>query len=150
MEGESTTLIWIKITKKCDICHYWYFLGTRCLKWVSWCIDDVYEAAWYCYFKHSRCWLLLYYWPDSQKWRNKINVKYWFEWKKWYIIRQKKLFLQIKIDKEIITFGDIEIEKHKFYHHKTPIFLKDINIDIVLVSKKISSGTKNYKCFIGY
>ena len=83
-------------------------------------------------------------------WRNKINVKYWFEWKKWYIIRQKKLFLQIKIDKEIITFGDIEIEKHKFYHHKTPIFLKDINIDIVLVSKKISSGTKNYKCFIGY
>ena len=26
--------------------------------------------------------------------------------------------------KEILTFGDIEIEKNKFYHHKTPISLK--------------------------
>ena len=24
--------------------------------------------------------------------------------------------------KEILTFGDIEIEKKKFYHNKTPIF----------------------------
>ena len=24
--------------------------------------------------------------------------------------------------KEILTFGDIEIEKNKFYRHKTPIF----------------------------
>ena len=24
--------------------------------------------------------------------------------------------------KEILTFGNIEIEKNKFYHHKTPIF----------------------------
>ena len=24
--------------------------------------------------------------------------------------------------KEILTFGNIEIEKSKFYHHKTPIF----------------------------
>ena len=24
--------------------------------------------------------------------------------------------------KEILKFGDIEIEKNKFYHHKTPIF----------------------------
>ena len=24
--------------------------------------------------------------------------------------------------KEILTFEDIEIEKNKFYHHKTPIF----------------------------
>ena len=23
---------------------------------------------------------------------------------------------------EILTFGDIEIEKNKFYHHKTSIF----------------------------
>ena len=26
--------------------------------------------------------------------------------------------------KEILTFGDIEIEKNKFYRNKTPIFFK--------------------------
>ena len=52
--------------------------------------------------------------------------------------------------KEILTFGDIEIEKNKFYRHKSAIFLKDVDIDKVLVSNKISFAEKNYKCFIGY
>ena len=26
------------------------------------------------------------------------------------------------MDKEILTFGDTEIEENKFYRHKTPIF----------------------------
>ena len=26
--------------------------------------------------------------------------------------------------KEIVTFGDTEITKNKFYHHKSPFFLK--------------------------
>ena len=30
--------------------------------------------------------------------------------------------------KEVLTFGDIEIEKNKFYHHNCPIFLKDVDI----------------------
>ena len=47
-------------------------------------------------------------------------------------------------------FGDIEIEKDKFYHHGSSIFLKDVDIEKVLVSSKISSGEKNYKYFIGY
>ena len=47
-------------------------------------------------------------------------------------------------------FWDIEIEKNKFYFHKTPIFLKDVDIVKVLVSNKISSGEKNYKYFFGY
>ena len=34
--------------------------------------------------------------------------------------------------KEILTFSDIELEKNKFYHHKVPIFLKDL--DIVSIS----------------
>ena len=46
--------------------------------------------------------------------------------------------------KEILTFRDIEIEKNKFYHNKAPTFLKDIDIEKVLVCKK------NYKYFIGY
>ena len=28
------------------------------------------------------------------------------------------------MSKEILTFGDIEIEKNKFYSHERPIFLK--------------------------
>ena len=34
--------------------------------------------------------------------------------------------------KEILTFGDIEIEK-KIYHHKTSIFLGDVDIKKVLI-----------------
>ena len=47
--------------------------------------------------------------------------------------------------KEILTFGDIEIEKNEFYCHESPIFLKDVDIEKVLVSSKISSVEKNYK-----
>ena len=44
------------------------------------------------------------------------------------------------MDKEILTFGDIEVEKNKFYHDKSSIFLKDVDIEKVLVSSKIFSG----------
>ena len=52
--------------------------------------------------------------------------------------------------KEILTFGDIEIEKNKFYCNKTPNLWRDVYFDKVLVYSKISFGEKNYKCFIGY
>ena len=52
--------------------------------------------------------------------------------------------------KKILTFGDIEIEKNNFYLHKSPIFKKDVDIEKVLVSKKILFGKKIYKNFIGY
>ena len=52
--------------------------------------------------------------------------------------------------KETLTFGDIEIEKNKFYSHKSPVPVSDIDIENVLVSKKISFGEKNYKYFIDY
>ena len=43
---------------------------------------------------------------------------------------------------EILMFCNIEIEKNKFYHHKNPIFLGDVDIEKVLVSNKISFGEK--------
>ena len=52
--------------------------------------------------------------------------------------------------KEILTFGDIETEKNKFYRHESPIFSEDVAIEKVLVSNKISFGEKNYKYFTGY
>ena len=44
--------------------------------------------------------------------------------------------------KEVLTFGDIDIEKDNFYCHRSPTFLKNIDIDEVLVSEKISSVEK--------
>ena len=38
----------------------------------------------------------------------------------------------------------------KNYRNKTPIFLKDVDIEKVFVSNKISFGEKNYKYLIGY
>ena len=44
--------------------------------------------------------------------------------------------------KETLTFGDIKIEKNKFYLNKTPTLLKDVDIAKLLVSNKISFGEK--------
>ena len=49
----------------------------------------------------------------------------------------------VRMGKEILTFGDIELEKKKeFYYNTIPVPLKDIHIEKILVSKKISSGEK--------
>ena len=42
--------------------------------------------------------------------------------------------------KEILTFGDIEFEKNKFYGNKIPVPLRNVDIEKVLVSNKISFG----------
>ena len=52
--------------------------------------------------------------------------------------------------KSILTFGDTEIKKHKFYCYKSSDFLEDVDADNVLVSNKISSDEKNCKYFVGY
>ena len=44
------------------------------------------------------------------------------------------------MDQGILMFGNIEIEKNKFYHNKSPIFLEDLGIEKRLVSKKTSCG----------
>ena len=43
-----------------------------------------------------------------------------------------------------------EFEKNKFYGNKNPTFKKDVDIEKVLVSNKMSSGEKVYNYFIGY
>ena len=53
--------------------------------------------------------------------------------------------------KQIWTFGDIEIEKKKFFsRHKAPIHLKNVDIEKALESNKTYFGKKSYKYFIGY
>ena len=54
------------------------------------------------------------------------------------------------MSKEIIAFGNIEIEKRKFYHRKNLILLGDVDINNIPISNMVSSGEKMYKYFIGY
>ena len=79
---------------------------------------------------------------------HKVDAKCRFDRKKCNVKHENLLSL-IKMGKEILTFGNIEIEKNKCYRDKTPIFL-DVDIEKVLVPNKISFDEKNYKYFIGY
>ena len=55
-------------------------------------------------------------------------------------LKNKNLLSHIKMGKEILTFGNIEIEKNKFYHHKTPVPIRGVVIEKVLASNKIYFG----------
>ena len=52
------------------------------------------------------------------------------------------LFSYINMGKEIAWFGNIKIENNKFYRHKTPIILGDVDIEKVVISNKISFRRK--------
>ena len=113
-------------------------------------INDVYESYRYCYFKHYKCWLLLYYQWNQQKRCHKLTAKCQFDRKKESIIKHKNLLSHIKLGKKDLTFGDVEIEKYKFYRHKSLVSLRQVNIEKILVFNKISLGEKNCKYFIGF
>ena len=51
---------------------------------------------------------------------------------------------------KIIIFGDIETEKQKFYQHKKPISIKNIESNKITVSNKVRFGKKGFIYFIGY
>ena len=52
--------------------------------------------------------------------------------------------------KEILTIGNTENEKNKYYQYKSLFPLRDVDIEKVLVSNKIYFSERNYKYFIGY
>ena len=52
--------------------------------------------------------------------------------------------------KKIITFDDIEVEKHKFHHHKNIIFVRRFRYEKNAGVEYISLGQKNAKYFVGY
>ena len=66
-------------------------------------------------------------------------------------IKKIKKFTTIyKIGKEITTFDNIEVEKHQFHQHKSPISIYDAKIDRIAVSNKVSLRKKDFIYFIGY
>ena len=50
-----------------------------------------------------------------------------------FITKHKNLLSYMKMGKEISMFGNTEIEKNKFYRNRTPILLKNVDIEKVLV-----------------
>ena len=48
-----------------------------------------------------------------------------------------KTLLRIK---NVIKFGDIEIQKQNFHQHKEPIAIRNIDINKIVVSSKVSFG----------
>ena len=46
----------------------------------------------------------------------------------------------IEIEKAIIKFGDIESEKQKFRQYKRSVSMKNIDINKIVVSNKVSFG----------
>ena len=51
------------------------------------------------------------------------------------------------MEKAIIKFGDIEIEKQNFHRHKRPISIKNVDINKMVVSTKVFFGKKGFKYF---
>ena len=52
--------------------------------------------------------------------------------------------------KQIIAFGNIEVEKQKFHQHKNPISIYNVNIDRIAVSYKVLCSKNGFKCFVAY
>ena len=46
------------------------------------------------------------------------------------------------MEKTIMKFGDIEIEKQNFHQPKRPISMKNIDINEIVVSNKVSFGKR--------
>ena len=47
--------------------------------------------------------------------------------------------------KMVIKLGDIKIEKQTFHQHKRLISIKNIDINKIVVSNKVSFGKKGFK-----
>ena len=53
------------------------------------------------------------------------------------------------MNKKLITYRYIEIEQRKFHGYKNPIVIDHVDVDKILISKKVSFG-KNFKYFLSY
>ena len=115
-------------SKECDVCRYWYFLNfsfkfqpnvcNRChdLLMMSMNISDIVilNIKGFDY----RCIISLISKYEAIKLMQNADLT----GKSETLEYKESLLSYIKIGKEIVTFGDTEIEKNKFYRHKTSTF----------------------------
>ena len=143
-------------SKESDICHYWYFLNysfkfqpnlcNRCHDLLLMSNNLSHIPILNIKGFDYRCLISLISKNEAIKLMQNANLTR----QNWKIIKHKSLLSHIKMGKKNLTFEDIEIEKSKFYHHKTSIFLRDVDIEKVLVSNQISFGKKNINTVIRY
>ena len=51
---------------------------------------------------------------------------------------------------KVIRFGEIEIHKQTFHQHKEPFSIKNVDIDKIVVSNRVSFGKKDLNILFGY
>ena len=56
----------------------------------------------------------------------------------------------IEMDKKIKQFDETEIEKYKFYQHKSPFLIDNIDFNTIVVSNEITFGKEDFNFFIDY
>ena len=108
-------------SKEYKICHYWYFLGkgfksfnlmsaTIChdILMMSINLNDIailsINGADYCYLLRELAKMTLQMYCNMVTWQKKIID-----------IKINKFITTCKMGKEIVTFGNIEVKKHKFH-----------------------------------
>ena len=75
----------------------------------------------------------------------------WLEKVEHYKLKNTKILKSyLKMEKTVIKFGDIEIQKQKFHQPKGPNSIKNADIDDIVVSNRVFFGKKAFKYFIGY
>ena len=54
------------------------------------------------------------------------------------------------MDKKTIKFDGTEIEEYEFHQYNSPISIKNIDINKIVVSNKFTFGKQDFEYFIGY
>ena len=54
------------------------------------------------------------------------------------------------VNKDGLTFDDIEVEKRRFHYSKYPLDINDVDINKIMVFNKVSFGKKGFKYLIDY
>ena len=63
----------------------------------------------------------------------------------------KKFITTYKMVKNAWRLSDIEVDKHKFHQHKSPILAYNLDVNKIVVSNKFPfSNKKGFKYLIGY
>ena len=136
--------------KECDICHYWYFLN-KSFKFQP----NVDNRCHYLLMISSELSILLFLTLkvliiSVLVELAKINLMQNTDLTKNSRTLKQKFITSYKNGQRNFNFGDIKIEKNKYYlYNKSPALPRDVDIEKVLVANKIFLGENNCKYFIG-
>ena len=141
-------------SKECNICHYWYFLNysfkfqpnvcNRCHDLLMMSMNPSDNAIFNIKGSDHHCTISLI--SKNKAIKVMQNAEHYKTPKSNFeAVNEKSGNYKLKkyqMEKTIIKFGDVEIKKQKFHQHKTPISVKNIATNKLVVSNKVSFGKK--------